>query len=158
MGVVVYGGAMADESSPTTNDRNGSTFSESIELPEQPERVWELFADPVLVERWLGAGSIVELVPGGSVVTPDIASGQPKIGRVDTIDVARRLEFTWSDTGAAGPSPERRVTFELEPTETGTRLTVTEASMNTALSATTADAWSWRFALFAVAASLAVVR
>jgi uncharacterized protein YndB with AHSA1/START domain len=107
------------------------------EYPAEPARVWELFADPRLLERWWGPPThpatvdAHDLTPGGVVryhmSGPD---GGRYAGwwRISEVDPGRRLVL--EDGFGEGPEqapeelPVSTMTVLLEPTGGGTHLTL----------------------------------
>jgi uncharacterized protein YndB with AHSA1/START domain len=125
-------------------DPQAHTMTLTAEFDAAPERVWELWADPRLLERWWGPPTYPstftrhELTPGGRVeyhmTGPE--GDQPK-GYWDIVEVdpPRRLVFRdgfANDDGSPNtelPQMEGRVT--IEPIETGrTRMTMQSVFAN----------------------------
>ncbi len=100
-----------------------------------PEAIWEAITSPDWAGRYGYGGNVsYELEPGGKFVvgaSPEfLAAGAPDVvvdGEVIEADPPRRLVQTWRmlmdpDMAAEGFT---RLTYEIEPTQYGTRLTVT---------------------------------
>ncbi len=107
-----------------------------IDLDADLARVWRALTDPDELGDWLGGPVELEMRPGsnGTVVDDE---GTLRHALIRDVDPERRLSLRWWPTdgdGMGGPVSE--VTFELCPTESGTRLVVTE----TPLEPTTAQA------------------
>jgi uncharacterized protein YndB with AHSA1/START domain len=83
-----------------------------IELESAPEEVW----DAIVETDWLGGETSIEPRPGG-----DVTVG-PREGWVEQYAPAERLTIWWSN----GDEESSRVQLDLEETEGGTRLVVTE--------------------------------
>ncbi len=83
-----------------------------IELESPPDEVWEAITET----DWLGEQASIEPRPGG-----DVTVG-PREGWVEEYEPAERLTIWWSADG----EESSRVQFDLEETEGGTRLVVTE--------------------------------
>ena len=83
-----------------------------IELESAPEEVWEAMTGT----DWLGGETSIEPRPGG-----DVTVG-PRQGWVEEYVPAERLTIWWS----TGDEEASRVQLDLEETENGTRLVVTE--------------------------------
>jgi uncharacterized protein YndB with AHSA1/START domain len=84
-----------------------------LTVPERPEEVWRSLAEPA----WLGEDASIELHEAG-----DVRAGE-RTGFVEEADAPRRLVFWWSD-------PEEdatRVEIELDETDAGTHIRVTES-------------------------------
>ncbi|MGH9128502.1 MAG: SRPBCC family protein [Acidimicrobiales bacterium] len=97
-------------------------------VPVGPERLWEALTDQDSVSAWMGARVEWDVRPGGSAqfLEPD---GTTRRGCVDEVTPASRLRFRWWAEGDEvwGTS---QVSYELEPAEGGTRLTVTEVPLS----------------------------
>ena len=96
-----------------------------IELAHAPEKVWRAITDAELLSEWLLPVLDLKLEPGGTFTFT--APPQPGWdGRVDCrfieSEANRKLRYSWS----VG-SMETVVTFTLNPTATGTKLTVVQS-------------------------------
>ncbi len=116
-------------------DLDNLTLTLVADFDTSAERVWELWADPRLLERWWGPPSypatVVEhdLTPGGNVTYfmtgPD---GDKYCGwwRVQRVDPPKSLEFTDGFADADGiPNPQMPVTtvrMQLNERGGGTRM------------------------------------
>lgn len=87
-----------------------------IALPATPEEVWERVVDGDLAEEWMGVR--VEPRRGGKVVVP----GRDTIGTVEEVEAGRSITWSWREPDG-DPS---QVTIEIEPTDSGSRVTITE--------------------------------
>lgn len=113
---------------PTMTDED-LTVSVSRELDVTPERAFDAWLDPGMVEHWfapgLGPMTRVEIdARVGGAFHLDQRRGEEVArhwGRYLEIDRPRRLAFTWSVDGADG---EDVVTIDIEPLERGCRVTV----------------------------------
>lgn len=88
----------------------------SIELPVPPDEVWERIVDGELSEEWIGVQ--IEPRPGGNVKVPD----HDMIGTVEEVVPGESITWSWREPDG-DPS---QVTIEIAPSETGSRVTVTE--------------------------------
>lgn len=88
----------------------------SIEVPATPDEVWERIVDGDLSEEWMGAR--IEPRRGGTVEVV----GRDMIGTVEEVDEARSITWSWRERDG-DPS---QVTIDLEPSETGTIVRITE--------------------------------
>lgn len=88
----------------------------SIDLPADPDTVWERMIDGGLANEWLG----IDIDPrtGGRVQVPD----REMIGTVEEIVPGRSITWSWRDVDG-DPS---QVEIEIHPIEDGTRVTVVE--------------------------------
>jgi uncharacterized protein YndB with AHSA1/START domain len=82
-------------------------------VPEKPDEVWRSLAEP----EWLGEDATIELRVAGEVRAGD------RTGFVEEVDASRRLVFWWS----APDEEATRVELDLDETDTGTRIRVTES-------------------------------
>lgn len=89
-------------------------------LPAPPEEVWEALTDPERLKEWFAN----DVEWDGDELVYRWDDGEERRARIEQADEPRRLGFRWHD----GEGDETEVTFELEPAEEGTRLTVTEGS------------------------------
>jgi uncharacterized protein YndB with AHSA1/START domain len=95
-------------------------------LPVSQDDLWEAITNPAEVSEWFGAQVDWDLSPGGKVHTRD-DSGAEREGRIDAVETGRFLRFNWWPTDDR--SQESEVTYELEPNDEGSLLTVTERSV-----------------------------
>lgn len=125
----------------------------SIDLDHSVGEVWAALVDPACLSEWMGPGSSIEPWPGGDVAVADIATGQPKRGRITEIVPERSINLDWWP--ADDPGQVTQVSFLLIPLEHGTRLTVTEKSLPgvtlSARASALASSGAWRLALLSVA-------
>jgi uncharacterized protein YndB with AHSA1/START domain len=120
-------------------DRANRTLTLTAEYPAAPEQVWQLWADPRLLERWWGPPSypatVVEhdLRPGGRVayfMTSPEGERYHGYWVVEAVDSARALEFEDGFADADGtPSdtmPTSRSLVRIEAVDARTtRMTIT---------------------------------
>ncbi len=84
-----------------------------LQVPETADEVWSSLAEP----EWLGEDATIDLREAG-----EVRAGE-RTGFVEEADAARRLVFWWS-----GPDEEAtRVEIDLDETDTGTHIRVTES-------------------------------
>jgi uncharacterized protein YndB with AHSA1/START domain len=120
----------------TKKDEDALTLTLVAEFEAPPEEVWQVWEDPRKLERWWGPPSFPatftrhEFVPGGEAryYMTGPSGEQPKgWWRFGEIEKPRRLEFSDGFAGDDGePLPDEPVagTVTLEPTGTGTRMTI----------------------------------
>ncbi len=106
-----------------------------IDLDADLARVWHALTDREELSDWLGGAVELEMSPGrnGTIVDDE---GTLRHALVGDVDPERRLSLRWWPDGGPEEGAVSEVTFELCPTEGGTRLVVTE----TPLAPTTAHA------------------
>lgn len=88
----------------------------SVDLPAQPDQVWEKIVDGDLAEEWMGIR--IDPRPGGDVTVP----GREMIGTVEEVDPGKSIAWSWRELDGE-PS---QVTIEIVPIEHGTRISITE--------------------------------
>jgi uncharacterized protein YndB with AHSA1/START domain len=127
----------------STADVEKGTINVVADIAAKPEAVFRALTDPKQLEQWWGKPGMyqterweIDLRPGGKWVShvktkegdamtaPD-ASPQLVRGEYITVDPPRVLEYTWSPSwdGFAVTT----VRCEIEPTPTGSRLTLTHS-------------------------------
>jgi uncharacterized protein YndB with AHSA1/START domain len=84
-----------------------------LTVPEEIDEVWRSLAEP----QWLGEDATIELREAGEVQAGD------RSGFVEEVDAPRRLVFWWS----APDEEATRVELDLDETDTGTHIRVTES-------------------------------
>ena len=84
-----------------------------LTVPEGIEDVWESLAEP----EWLGEDATIDLREAG-----DVRAGE-RTGFVEEVEAPHRLAFWWSAPGEEAT----RVALELDETESGTHIRVTES-------------------------------
>jgi uncharacterized protein YndB with AHSA1/START domain len=84
-----------------------------LTVPEGIEEVWRLLDTP----EWLGEDATIELREAG-----EVRAGE-RTGFVEEVDEPRRLTFWWSEPG----DESTRVELDLDETDAGTRIRVTES-------------------------------
>lgn len=117
---------------PAVADPDAFAVRRTIMIAAPPEKVWIAVTDPDHIGRWFGRTVLVGAGVGahGSIAWPD-EDAIPL--RVESFDPPRSVSYRWCNDDAL-PSPPDSVdgapstvfTFTLEPTASGTRLTVQE--------------------------------
>ena len=99
----------------------------TIELAHPPATVWAALTTAEGLAAWFGnKGATIDLRPGGAA-TLDFDGGFHQDMRVERLEQPSVFGFTWRMVGLPENDPRRTyVEFTLEPTPTGTRLTVVE--------------------------------
>lgn len=106
------------------------TLERSVHVDASPEVVFEVVSRPEHIrEWWSDDANLDEVAPGavGEVIWGDRA--QVESFTVVEVDPPRRFSFRWvtSEGEAAAEGNSLLVTFDLEPSATGTTLRLTEA-------------------------------
>lgn len=121
------------------------TATASIEIAATPDRVWETLTSPDAIRQFMfGAEASGDWTVGATVTFRGNWNGTPyeDKGRITTADRPRHLAFDfWSAFSGQPDTPENRqpVAYTLEPTATGTKLTVTQGNNATTEAAMQAE-------------------
>jgi uncharacterized protein YndB with AHSA1/START domain len=118
-------------------------------LPYPPERVWQALTDRVTISAWLMATGDFRPEVGAQfrLQTEHLSPTGWIEAEVLELDPPRRMVWAWSSNDG---NPASRVTFELEPESSGTRLRLThEGEIEPAIGAILADGWPSRIELLA---------
>jgi uncharacterized protein YndB with AHSA1/START domain len=99
----------------------------TLELAHPPERVWTALTSAEGLGTWFGNRAEVDLRVGGQArLTWD--SGDTAPLTIERLEPPRVFAYTWPIYGLADSDPRRTyVEFTLEPTGTGTTLTMVES-------------------------------
>ncbi|PRQ08148.1 SRPBCC family protein [Enhygromyxa salina] len=111
----------------TTPPSQTESISFEFKLRHSPERVWHALTDPVLLSEWLLPIVGLELDPGATFTFKT----QPYPGwdgtvncRILEVDTHRKLSYAWV---VGDMELDTVVTFTLEPTSSGTRLSLVQS-------------------------------
>jgi uncharacterized protein YndB with AHSA1/START domain len=124
----------------------------SVELAAHPERVFRALTSKEVTGWWIRAGVFDtrdwagDLRVGGRWRASGVARGQPYAieGEFLQIEPPRKLVHTWHLVGT--PNAPTTVTYDLEPLDRGTRVTLRHAGFTSAESCTnTAIGWETSF-------------
>jgi uncharacterized protein YndB with AHSA1/START domain len=104
----------------------------TIEIPAPAQQVWQALTDPAALKLWLAVcqGSI-EHTDRDCVL--DFEDGEFFLCRTTSADAPHRLQYYWRWLGIGQAT---LVTWQLEPSNGGTRVTVTEDATN--------PPWDWQ--------------
>ncbi len=98
-----------------------------VEVAHPPAKVWAALTTAEGLSAWFGQEATIDLRPGGSAWMK-WDSGHTADIRVERVEEPTVFGFTWRIFGLPEDDPRRTyVEFTLEPTGTGTRLTVVES-------------------------------
>jgi uncharacterized protein YndB with AHSA1/START domain len=98
----------------------------TVELAHPPKAVCDAITTAEGLSGWFGDEATIDLRPGGSAWMR-WNSGSTADMRVERVEEPNVFAFTWHIYGLPEDDPRRTyVEFTLEPTATGTRLTVVE--------------------------------
>lgn len=121
----------------------------TITLAHPPERVWQALTTAEGLGTWFGNKAEVDLRVGGTA-TLTWDSGDTATLTIERVEPTRVFAYTWPIYGLPADDPRRTyVEFTLEPTGSGTTLTMVEtgfgqlpeAAHKTAFSGNT-DGWT----------------
>jgi uncharacterized protein YndB with AHSA1/START domain len=115
-----------------------SCIDRTIEIKASPDRVWRALTNPAELSAWFQVKIEGDIAPGQEVwmttTHPDFAGQR---FRVRFVEMAAPARFVWQwHPGEVDPKvdysrePRTTVTFTLEPSEKGTRLSVTETGFD----------------------------
>jgi uncharacterized protein YndB with AHSA1/START domain len=100
----------------------------TIELAHPPARVWSALTTAEGLAAWFGDRAEIDLRPGGAGRLAWTAEGHRQDLRIERVEEPRVFGFTWRVEGLPDDDPRRTyVEFTLEPTDSGTRLHLTES-------------------------------
>jgi uncharacterized protein YndB with AHSA1/START domain len=99
----------------------------TVQLGHPPDQVWAALTTAEGLAAWFGNEATIDLRPGGSA-RMRWTGGETAEMRVERVEEPRVFGFTWHIFGLPENDPRRTyVEFTLEPSGTGTRLTVIES-------------------------------
>jgi uncharacterized protein YndB with AHSA1/START domain len=99
----------------------------TVEIKQPPDRVWAALTTAEGLAAWFGNEAVIDLRPGGSA-RMRWTGGETADMRVERVEEPRVFGFTWHIFGLPEGDPRRTyVEFTLEPSGSGTRLTVVES-------------------------------
>jgi uncharacterized protein YndB with AHSA1/START domain len=110
----------------------------TIEIKAAPDRVWRALTNPAELSAWFQVTIEGEIAPGQEVwMTSSHAGCAGQRFRVRFVEMTPPVRFVWQwNPGAVDPNidysrePRTTVTFTLEPSATGTRLSVAETGFD----------------------------
>lgn len=103
------------------------TIERRLELHRPVEQVWAALTTAEGLGTWFGERAEVDLRVGGEIRLAWESSGDTATLVVERVEPPHLLVWTWGISGLPDDDPRRTtVTFALEPTATGTTLTVVE--------------------------------
>ena len=108
------------------------TITRALTIAARPETVYEVITDPRHMTQWWPDQADMEARPGseGSITFGRATDPGSKVVPLTVIeaDPPRRFSFRWAYPAGTAPTSANSflVTFQLEPSDAGTRLTFTE--------------------------------
>lgn len=124
----------------------------TLEVPAPPERVFRALASDEITQWWVRPGVFDtrewsgDVRPGGRWTASGIGSGKPYTLEGEFVEVRapEKLVHTWHLAGT--PAAPTTVSYLLEPTQSGTRVTLTQDGFTTPEGCTnTAAGWETSF-------------
>jgi uncharacterized protein YndB with AHSA1/START domain len=98
----------------------------TLQLPQPPERVWQALTTAEGLGTWFGNRAEIDLRVGGRAKL-EWDSGDSAALTIERVEPPHVFAYTWPIYGLPEGDPRRTyVEFTLEPTGTGTTLTVVE--------------------------------
>jgi len=99
----------------------------TVQIAHPPDQVWAALTTAEGLAAWFGNEATIDLRPGGSA-RMRWTGGETAEMRVERVEEPRVFGFTWHIFGLPDDDPRRTyVEFTLEPSGSGTRLTVVES-------------------------------
>jgi len=128
---------------------SGHTATATADVAAPPDRVWRVLVSPESVREYMfGSEVVTDWMPGSPITFRGQWQGKPyeDKGVIVEVDEPVLLRYThYSPLGGAPDVPEsyHTLTFTLEPTSTGTKLTLTQDN-NDSEEAAEQSAGMWR--------------
>jgi uncharacterized protein (TIGR03086 family) len=114
----------------TTTESTTTPFTITRDLPVSPEEAFALVTEPERLRRWKTVSARVDLRAGGAyrfTITP----GHVVAGTYREVEPGRRIVFGWGWEGSdALPPDASTVTVTIEPTDTGSRVTLVHEGLD----------------------------
>lgn len=105
-----------------------NTITRTLDLPHPQEKVWAALTTPEGLSSWFGSHADGEVAPGKDLQMRWEQYDESATLAIKVVDPMSVFAFCWGVSGAPADDPRRTyVELALEPTTTGTRLTVTES-------------------------------
>ena len=109
----------------------------TIEIKAPPERVWRALTNAKELSTWFQVTVEGDIVPGNEVWMTSECQGNVGRFRVRIVEMTPPTRFVWQwHPGAVDPNidyssePRTTVTFTLEPSGSGTRVSLAETGFN----------------------------
>lgn len=109
----------------------------TIEIKAPPERVWRALTNAKELSTWFQVTVEGDIAPGNEVWMTSVCKGQTVRFRVLFVEMTPPTRFVWQwHPGAVDPDidyssePRTTVTFTLEPSGSGTRVSLAETGFN----------------------------
>jgi uncharacterized protein (TIGR03086 family) len=120
------------------------TFTRTAELPVDLDEAFALITQPERLRRWQTVSARVDLRVGGDYRWT-VIPGHRAAGTFKEIEPGKRIVFGWGWEGSDLLPDASTVTITLEPSGTGTRVTLTHEGLTDAQAASHAEGWNHYF-------------
>src|SRR4051794_28145185 len=122
------------------------SYSKTVTLPVSPDEAFALVTEPERLRRWKTVSAVVDLRAGGAyrfTVTP----GHVAAGTFREVEPGRRIVYGWGWEGEGDglPPDASTVTVTIEPTATGSRVTLVHEGLDAVQAAAHAEGWQHFF-------------
>jgi uncharacterized protein YndB with AHSA1/START domain len=106
-----------------------NTITRTLDFAHPQEKVWAALTTLEGLTGWFGSHADGEIAPGGEVrMRWEQYDNAEQMLAIKVVDPMSVFAYCWSINGAPEGDPRRTyVEFALQPTSTGTRLTVSES-------------------------------
>jgi uncharacterized protein YndB with AHSA1/START domain len=105
-----------------------NAITRSLELPHPPEKVWAALTTTEGLAGWFGSHASGVVAPGEDVVMRWADHGFEQTLAIKVVDPMTVFAYCWGIPAAPAGDPRRTyVEFRLDPSDDGTRLTMTES-------------------------------
>jgi uncharacterized protein YndB with AHSA1/START domain len=105
-----------------------NAITRTLELAHPQEKVWAAVSTVDGITSWFGDHVVGELTPGHDVHMTWDENDMKSVLSIKVIDPMSVFAYSWGINGTPEGDPRQTyVEFALEPTASGTRLTVTES-------------------------------
>ncbi len=105
-----------------------NTITRTLDLPHPHEKVWSAISTLEGITSWFGQRAEGEMTPGQDVHMHWDSFDESGTLEIKVSDPMSTFAFCWGINGAPAEDPRRTyVEFVLVPTDSGTRLTLTES-------------------------------
>jgi uncharacterized protein YndB with AHSA1/START domain len=105
-----------------------NTITRTLDLAHPQEKVWAAVATLDGITGWFGSHADGEMTPGHDVHMRWEQNDMKSVLAIKVVDPMSVFAYSWGINGAPEGDPRQTyVEFALEPTASGTRLTVTES-------------------------------
>jgi len=127
--------------SQSTDTTTTTPYTISTDLPVSPDDAFALITQPERLRRWKTVSASVDLRAGGGYRFT-VLPGHIAAGTYREVEPGRRLVFGWGWVGDdALPPDASTVTVTIEPTATGSRVTLVHEGLDAEQAASHAEGW-----------------